>query len=181
MDDILQISLDRIPDEGLEIITEIEPDMLKVEDNEDLHLTEARLEGRLERVGAKKAVFRGRATGVLTVECSLGLALFPFPVDELMTVYFQPPPSEKEIPLEIRCEEADLEVYYLLDSDIVDLATPLRDQLLLAVPIQPRCPGECLGEDPEQCRRLKEGESYLTEEEPDPRWASLKGWGQAER
>lgn len=181
MDDALRIPLDRIPDEGLELNIEIKPDTLKVEDNEELPLSGAKLIGRLDRLGAQKAVFRGRSIGELTVECSLGLASFPLSVDEPMTVYYQLPPSENEIQEgEMECDEKDLEVYYLRDADTVDLASPLRDQLLLAVPIQPRCPGECLGEDPEQCRRLREGEGVGVEESVDPRWASLREWGQAE-
>lgn len=181
MKDDLRIPLDRIPDEGLDVNIEIKPDMLKVEDNEDLPLSGGKLIGRLERLGAAKAVFRGRAIGELTVECGLGLARFPLPVDEPMTVYFQSPPSEEEVPEGgVECVEEELEVYYLRDTDIVDLVSPVRDQLLLAVPIQPRCPGECLGEEPELCRRLREGKDVGPEENVDPRWASLRGWGQAE-
>ena len=180
MKDDLRIPLERIPDEGLDLNIEIKPEMLNVEEVGSPPMSGVNLIGRLERMGTQEVVFRGRSIGELTVECSLGLALFQLQVDEPMTVYFQTPPSGEEAPGgEVECEEKDLEVYYLRDTDTVDLSGPLRDQLLLAIPLQPLCPGKCLGEDPDICRRLQEGEGVGVEEDIDPRWASLKEWGEA--
>jgi uncharacterized protein len=175
--DDLRIPLERIPDEGFDLNIEIKPEMLNVEDVECPPMSGVKLIGRLERLGDQGAVFRGRSIGELTVECSLGLALFQLQVDEPMVAYFQTPPSGEEAPGgEVECEEKDLEVYYLRDTDTVDLTSPLRDQLLLAIPIQPICPGKCLGEELDICRRLQEGEGV---EDADPRWVSLKEWGEA--
>ncbi len=180
MKDDLRIPLERIPDEGLNFNIEIKPEMLNVEEVESPPMSGVKLIGRLERVGTQEAVFRGRSIGELTVECSLGLALFQLPVDEPMIVYFQAPPSGEEAPGdEVECEEKDLEVYYLRDTDTVDLTGPLRDQLLLAIPLQPVCPGRCFGENPDICKRLQEGKGVGLEEDADPRWASLKEWGGA--
>lgn len=180
MNNELRIPLDRIPDEGFDVNIVLKPEILIMEDNEWPPLSGVKLIGRLERLGGQEAVFRGRSIGEFTVECSLGLASFQLPVDEPMTAFFQSPPSEGEVlAVEIECEEKDLEVYYLQDTDIVDLLTPLRDQLCLAIPLQPKCPGKCLGVDPEMCRRLEQGEAVGTEENIDPRWVSLEEWGEA--
>ena len=176
----LRIPLDRIPDEGLDIDMAITAGSIRLGEDEWPPLSQGKLIGRLERLGAQEAVFRGQVIGEFTVECSLGLALFPLPVEEPMSVYFQVPPAEElESGSEVEVKEEDLEVYYLQDSNIVDLQTPVRDQLCLGIPVQPRCPDRCLGEDPEMCRRLKEGEGIGEESDIDPRWASLKRWGEA--
>jgi uncharacterized metal-binding protein YceD (DUF177 family) len=175
--DELRIPLDRIPDEGLDIDFEITAESIKLEKDEWPPLSQGKLVGRLERLGSQEAVFRGRVIGEFTLECSLGLAQFQFRVDEPMSVYFQVPPAEAfESGSEVECKEEDLEVFYLQNSEMVDLHIPTRDQLCLGIPPQARCPDQCLGEDPGMCQRLKEGKGVGEEEETDPRWASLKQW-----
>lgn len=174
----LRIPLARIPDEGLHLEVEVETDALELEADQWPPLSGVRLIGRLERTGPREVVFRGRALGSFLLECSLGLARFDHRVDEPLTVYFHPPPPEEsgQEGEEVELGEKELEVAHIA-NEAVDLLKPLRDQLGLAIPLQPKCPGGCLGEDPEMCRRLGAGEGVGMEEALDPRWAALRGWG----
>ena len=177
MEGSLRISLSRVPDEGLDLDIEIETADLELEEGAWPPLRDVRLAGRLERTGPSEAVFRGEARGTFRLQCSLGLADFDFPVCEAVVVYFMPRPPEAgaEAEEDIELGESDLEVAYL-DGEILDLGLPLRDQLGLAIPLQPKCPEKCLGEDPEMCRRLEAGEAVGGGQEADPRWSALRGW-----
>ncbi|MEE9274108.1 MAG: DUF177 domain-containing protein [bacterium] len=171
----LRIPLDSIPDGGLDLDVEVDEADLEIEGREWPPLSGARLVGRLEATSAQEAVFRGSARGSFELECNLGLARFAFAVDEPVTAYFQVPSSGTSSAGEVELEERELEVSYIRDNAI-DLLPPLRDQLGLAIPVQPKCPGECLGEEPAVCRRLKVGEGVGLESGVDPRWAALQEW-----
>lgn len=68
-------------------------------------------------------------------------------------------------------EEETRTVFY--DGDFIDLTGPVRDTMLLAVPIKPLCRDDCKG----LCRLcgkdLNEGPCGCKEEETDPRWRKL--------
>lgn len=172
--DALKIPLSRIPDEGLELDSRLETNETVFEKEDWPPLSNVGILGRLECTGPQEVVFRGRARGSLLLQCSLGLAEFQFDLDEPFIVYFRPR-TEEYSETEIELGEEDMELYYISD-EYINLSVPLRDQLGLAVPLQPRCPGKCLGEYPEICRRLKAGEEIAYTDEFDPRWASLREW-----
>ncbi len=177
MEGDLRIPLSRIPDEGLDLDMEVAPEALELEEGRWPPLWDARLIGRLERTGPREAVLRGRVLGAFLLECSLGLARFECRVEEPLVVYFLSPPAGAglEAGEEVELEEKELEVAFIED-EAVNLAPSLRDQLGLAIPLQPKCPGKCLGEDPELCRRLEAGEGVGAEEFLDPRWSALRAW-----
>lgn len=168
----LQFPLSRIPDGGIDVSLDLEADDLG---EAWFSASRLRLVGRLEKAGADEAAFRGRVSGRLLLECSLGLAEFPHPFDEPLAVYFSRAPRGLEAGGEIELKEEDIEVAYV-ENGAANLAAPVRDQIGLAIPIQPRCPEKCLGEAPGTCRRLEAGESVGAEAEPDPRWGALGGW-----
>jgi uncharacterized metal-binding protein YceD (DUF177 family) len=174
MEGNLRIPLSRVPDEGIDLDLEVETGELGLEEGIWPPLREVRVTGRLERTGSSEAVFRGRARGTFRLQCSLGLAEFDFPVDEPVVAYFMPRPGA-DVEDEIELGEDDLEAAYL-DDDTLDLGPPLRDQLGLAIPLQSKCPGVCLGESPEMCRRLEAGEGVGEEQAADPRWSVLREW-----
>lgn len=170
----LKVPLSRIPDEGLELDSDLKSNETVFESEDWPAISNVGIIGRLERTGSQEVVFRGRARGSLLLECSLGLAKFQFDLDESFVVYFRTRTEEK-LETEIELGEEDIEVSYIED-DCINLYFPLRDQLGLAVPMQPRCPGKCLGENPEFCRRLEAGEDIEYSDEVDPRWAGLREW-----
>lgn len=168
----LQFPLSRIPDDGIDVSLDLEAD-----DFGEAWFCASRLGlvGRLEKAGADEATFRGRVRGRLLLECSLGLAEFPHAFDEPLAVYFSRAPRSLDAGGEIELKEEDIEVAYV-ENGAVDLAAPVRDQIGLAIPIQPRCPEKCLGEAPEMCRKLDAGESVGVEAGSDPRWGALRNW-----
>lgn len=170
----LEIPLDRIPEDGLDLDLEAEASDLGIEGEGWPAAMDIRLKGRLEKTG-EGAVFRGKVSGILQLECYLGLAEIPFPVDEPLTVFFQPLPEQVPVDEDIELEERDLDTSFIREG-VVELAPPVRDVIGLAVPIQPRCPERCLGEDPEMCRRLLEGKGAGEGGKADSRWVSLRGW-----
>lgn len=177
MEGCLRIPLSRVPDEGLDLDVEIETPELGLEDSSWPPLRDVKLAGRLERTAPSQAVFRGTAQGIFRLQCSLGLAEFDYPVTESVVVYFMPRPAVTgaQVEEDVELGEADLEVAFL-DDEILDLGPPLRDQLGLAIPLQPKCLEKCLGEDPELCRRLEAGEGVGGEQGADPRWSALREW-----
>lgn len=172
MGKILQFPLAQIPDDGLDVSVDLEP-----ADFEEIwfRASSLKLIGKLERTGSDEVSFQGRLSGRFLLECSLGLAEFPYPFSEPLAVYFSRMPQDPASEDEVELKEEDIEVAYI-ENETADLTTPVRDQIGLAIPIQPRCPDKCLGEAPETCRKLDEGESVGVGAESDPRWGPLKGW-----
>ena len=172
MGKILQFPLSQIPDNGLDVDLDLEMEDLE----EDwFRASSLKLIGKLEKTGSDEVSFQGRLRGRLTLECSLGLAEFVHSFNEPLPVYFSRLPQVSGSEGEVELNEEDLEVAYI-ENETVDLTTPVRDQIGLAIPIQPRCPVKCLGEAPETCRKLDEGESVVVGAGSDPRWGPLKGW-----
>lgn len=74
---------------------------------------------------------------------------------------------------ESKDEETEL---FFLDGDLADLEIPIRDAVVLAMPLNPLCRPECLGlcsECGEPWEKLESGHSH---EKVDPRWSGLAGW-----
>lgn len=69
-------------------------------------------------------------------------------------------------------EASDFEV----QDDHVDLETPVRDSIVLALPFQPVCQPDCPGLDPETGERLAPGTVPAQREQIDPRWAALTAY-----
>ncbi len=174
MGKILQFPLTQIPDNGLDVALDLETDDLE---EVWFRASGLKLTGRLEKTGLHQVSFQGRLSGRVLLECSLGLAEFPLSFNEPLAVYFSRMPQDLGPEGEIELNEDDLEVAYI-ESETVDLTTPVCDQIGLAIPIQPRCPEKCLGEAPETCRKLDEGESVGVGAGSDPRWGVLKDWKQ---
>ncbi|MBU2698661.1 metal-binding protein [Pimelobacter sp. 30-1] len=68
--------------------------------------------------------------------------------------------------------EEDDEVSMLQD-DLLDLETVLRDAVVLALPFQPLCQDDCPGLCPECGARLADEPDHTHEAAIDPRWAEL--------
>jgi hypothetical protein len=72
-------------------------------------------------------------------------------------------------------EDLDLDEEFMMEGDILNLETPIRDAIVLALPVNPLCDLDCLGLCPE-C-----GEKWATlpvdhaHEAIDPRWKALDG------
>jgi uncharacterized protein len=73
--------------------------------------------------------------------------------------------------------EDDDDELLLLDGDYLDLEQPLRDAVVLALPLAPVCRDDCPGLCPECGARLADDPAH-THAAADPRWAALAGLAQ---
>lgn len=69
-------------------------------------------------------------------------------------------------------EASDFEV----QDDHVDLETPVRDSIVLALPFQPVCQPDCPGLDPATGEKLVSGTEPAEQVQIDPRWAALTAY-----
>lgn len=69
-------------------------------------------------------------------------------------------------------EQAD---QLLMDGDYIDLEPPIRDGIVLSLPINPVCTDECEGLCPECGLKWSELPMDHAHEQVDPRWSGLKG------
>jgi uncharacterized protein len=69
--------------------------------------------------------------------------------------------------------DLDLEDELMMDGNIMDLETPIRDAVVLSLPINPLCDEECLGLCPECGGKWADLPGDHAHEVIDARWASL--------
>ena len=106
-----------------------------------LGLSEAgvRLEGRLEPAG-EGYLLRGTLRGELTVPCARCLEPAPVPIESEMTVSF----VERDEAVNAEGEDAEDDTVSF-QNGVVDLSLPIRDEILLAVPMTATCRPDCVG------------------------------------
>lgn len=66
---------------------------------------------------------------------------------------------------------------FVVRDDQLDLEPVVRDAVVLSLPFQPVCRPDCPGLDPVTGERLPDGYERPVEQEFDPRWAALEGFG----
>jgi DUF177 domain-containing protein len=122
------------------------------------------LEVRLESV-TEGVLVTAKATAPVAGECARCLE----PVAETVTVL-----SRELFSYEQNGGDGD-EDGYSLDGDLLDLEPALRDALVLALPLAPRCQEDCPGLCAECGVRLAQaGAEHHHGPAPDPRWAALR-------
>lgn len=72
-------------------------------------------------------------------------------------------------------EDLEIEDELMMDGEIMDLETPIRDAVVLSLPINPLCSQECLGLCPDCGGKWADLPQDHAHEAIDARWASLKG------
>ncbi len=131
-----------------------------------------KVKGKLTKI-EREICFSGDLEAQLKVACTRCLKPFPFEVKSKIQVHFIPRIKEPSPGSEVEIKETDIEkeVY---ENDRVDLSGPVRDQILLDVPLMCLCQEDCKGICPEcgidlnsnQCECNSEGKI-------DPRFAEL--------
>ncbi len=97
------------------------------------------LEGRIEPAG-NGYLLRGSLRGELLVPCARCLEPAPVTIDAPLAVSFvEHTRDDDEEP-----EEAQDDVI-VIEHDTIDLSRPVRDEILLAIPIGPLCRPDCAG------------------------------------
>lgn len=87
----------------------------------------------------------------------------------------QPVEDVLEVPLSevFETDPADDADTYPLAGDRVDLEAPVRDAVLLGLPLAPLCRDDCPGPDPDGHPVALDDEGPPISPEADPRWAAL--------
>ena len=106
-----------------------------------LGLSEAgvRLDGRLEPAG-DGYLLRGTLRGELIASCARCLEPAPVPIESAMTVNF----VERDEREDVEDEDAEDDIVSF-QNGVIDLSLPIRDEILLAVPMTAVCRPDCAG------------------------------------
>ena len=102
-----------------------------------------RLEGRLEPAG-DGYLLRGVLRGVLTIPCARCLELAPVPLEAPVAVTFMERDETSDDRDDERDEE-DQDDIVSFQHGVIDVGRPIRDEILLAVPMTPTCRPDCAG------------------------------------
>ena len=65
---------------------------------------------------------------------------------------------------------------FLLDGDVADIETAIRDAVILSMPVNPICSEDCEGLCPQCGEKWAELPEDHGHEVVDPRWSGLAGW-----
>ena len=98
-----------------------------------------RLEGRLEPAG-DGYLLRGTLRGELTAPCARCLESAPVPIESLMMVNF----VERDEGAEDEEDDGEDDTV-AFQHGVIDLSLPIRDEILLAVPMTAICKPDCAG------------------------------------
>jgi uncharacterized protein len=76
---------------------------------------------------------------------------------------------------DLTSEDLDVADEFMMEGDILDLETPVRDAIVLSLPSNPLCSQDCLGLCPECGSKWADLAEDHSHEVIDARWASLGG------
>ncbi len=110
----------------------------------------------------------------LTADCSACLKDFPLQVMVGFSVTLRPAPAKRSAVSEDLELGADDLSEFFFDGDFIDLGEILREQILLALPMYPRCSEDCRGLCPVCGADLNQGECGCERDDVDPRLIVLK-------
>lgn len=107
--------------------------------------------------------------------CDRCLAPARFPIEAGFDLFYRPMSFiARDEEVEIDEGEAELGFY---EKDVIDLEDVLREQVLLALPMQRVCREDCKGICPSCGRNRNEGECGCAPGGGDARWSALKDLG----
>ena len=163
------VELTQIPPEGLRVRFE---DGVRLGEDagtvRDVCSVEADL--CLSKTGVGVAV-RGELRASVDLACSRCLEPFALTVGESFEVQYLPPQELGEED-EAELSGAEMDVVPLVE-DRIDVASLLRETILLSLPAQPVCREGCRGLCPRCGASLNAGPCGCPPDRPDPRWQAL--------
>ena len=106
------------------------------------------------------ALAKGQFITELETDCARCLEPFPLTLNVPLEEMFSFSPASDPV--------------YFIDEGWLDLRQPLREQIMLAMPMHPLCRPGCKGLCPNCGQNLNEGPCQCSAEEIDPRLAVLK-------
>lgn len=140
---------------------------------------EVRIDMRLESV-TQGILLTGQISAIADGECMRCLEPVEFDIERQVQELYRYAPEKAHTKAErkrARAEEDELELDddLMVEGDFIDLEGPIRDAIVLALPINPLCAENCPGLCPECGVKW----SYLPvshlHELVDPRWSGLAG------
>lgn len=143
-------------------------------EGEPLHAEKVRGDAKVTRLAASLLV-QGDIDAMVLLECSRCLERFALPVDARLEEQFLPTIDvETGAPVRREAFEEDDQAFEIDPNHLMDLTEPIRQALLVALPMKPLhspdCKGICL-----QCgANLNEVDCGHTEEPVDNRWTGLR-------
>ena len=124
----------------------------------------------LDNTGGEIRV-QGRYTGTLEADCDRCLALTRFPLEKSFDLFYRPPPDLDVDEIKIDEGEAEIGFYEGLGLELADL---IKEQILLALPMQRVCREECKGICPVCGANRNEVACDCHVTLADDRWTALK-------
>lgn len=164
------IDLSQIPPDGLELA--LGETVLDLGEGDGLWRSPAAVtaELRFDRTG-RGVLVSGRYEVAIELVCCRCSEAFPFRQGEEVQVYLEPPLAGPAEEMELGPDEMDVR---FLEEDRIDVEALLRENVLLALPVQPRCHEDCRGLCPRCGANLNEEACACGGAPADPRLAVLR-------
>jgi uncharacterized protein len=145
---MLQINVSRIPAEGMQINTALDPSQLHLEGEEGFTLHGGNLAVHLERGDDETVHVRGRFSAEVGLQCGRCLEPFRVPLEQELDLFYLPHRAElgqeDEEEDEVELSDRDMVVAYYRDETL-DLGDVLREQIFLGLPMARVCREDCRG------------------------------------
>jgi uncharacterized protein len=124
---------------------------------------------------SKDLLVQGTVTGDVELECSRCLDKFSLPVEAGLEEKYQPSVDvETGRPVKREAFEEDDSAFGVSPNHEMDLTEPIRQALLVALPLKPLCREDCAGLCPQCGANLNEGPCGCEPDTEDDRWAALR-------
>lgn len=153
----MQWKIKDIPEEGLDVRTTLPAELAKealVPSGADPDASAISVELQLFRQGHEVLV-RGRLSGEVSMQCAACLEPVKVEVEAPVELLFAPPGATPEFAEDDPLSEMDVLHH---DHLVVDVAEPLRELLIVSLPMAARCSESCKGLCPECGHDLNESE-----------------------
>ncbi len=124
---------------------------------------------------SRDLLVQGDVDASVGLECSRCLEQFRLPVDAMLEELFQPTLDvETGRPVHLDDSEKNDTVFQIDQNHLMDLSEPVRQALLVALPLKPLCKEECAGLCPQCGANLNETRCDCESEVIDSRWQGLR-------
>lgn len=141
----LVIRVAQVLDAGLVLDVVVSPEVLHLPQGEDVVVSASiRVQGRLTRV-AEQIYFQGSIQGSVVVPCGRCLDMVHTEFATETRVVFLPPTTEAMSDEESTGGATDDLDLFVHDGTVLDLCPLVREQVVLAFPVQPLCREDCAG------------------------------------
>jgi uncharacterized protein len=174
----VQLSLTQIGEEIRQIEQDLDVDWL-TQALSGKHTSDFRvLGGHRAQIGVQRmgldVYLSAQCTLRLQTECAACLKEFELEVPVTFSLTLKPrPQAGSGMPDEMELSKEDLEECFY-EGDVIDLDEILREQIILALPMYPRCTPECRGLCPVCGVDLNKESCDCQKDDVDPRLAVLK-------